>query len=63
MLVLNRRTDEVIQIGHDIKITVLEVKGNAVKIGINAPLDVDVHRSEVYERIHESAARPSQKTS
>ena len=51
MLILTRRTNEALMIGKDIKITVLHVKGNQVRIGIDAPHDVAVHRQEIYERI------------
>ena len=51
MLILTRRTNETLMIGDDIKITVLNVKGNQVRIGIDAPHDVAVHRQEIYERI------------
>ena len=51
MLILSRRIDESIQIGDDITVTLLDIKGKQVRIGINAPDDVDVHREEIYERI------------
>lgn len=51
MLVLSRHTNEVIRIGDDIKITVVSIRGDKVRIGIDAPRDVSVHRSEVYEDI------------
>jgi carbon storage regulator len=51
MLILVRRTRETIHIGNDITVTVLGVQGNAVRIGINAPRDVPIHREEIYERI------------
>jgi len=51
MLVLTRRADDSIQIGDDVEITVLEIKGNQVQTGINAPRELDVHRSEVYAKI------------
>lgn len=51
MLILTRRTDETVMIGDDVTLTVLGVKGNQVRFGINAPKSVPVHRSEIYERI------------
>lgn len=51
MLILTRRVGETIMIGEEVTITVLGVKGNQVRIGINAPKDVAVHREEIYERI------------
>ncbi len=53
MLKLTRKTGETLIIGDDIEVTVLEVNGNQVKIGIDAPDDVAVHREEVYHRIRE----------
>ncbi|WHI47327.1 carbon storage regulator CsrA [Microbulbifer sp. VAAF005] len=54
MLILKRKTGENLRIGTDISITVLEVKGNQVKIGINAPKSLSVHRKEIYVRIKRS---------
>ena len=53
MLILTRRPAEVIKIGDDITITVLGISGNQVRIGIDAPANVPVHRIEVYERIQQ----------
>lgn len=54
MLILTRRTGETIMIGDNIKITMLGIKGNQARIGIDAPKDVAVHREEVYYRIQET---------
>jgi len=51
MLVLTRKSDEAVKIGDEITITVLEVRGNQVRLGIAAPPDVRIHRGEVYEKI------------
>ncbi len=53
MLILTRRTGETINIGDDVEVTVLAVKGHQVRIGITAPKEVAVHREEIYERIKE----------
>ena len=53
MLILTRRLGEAVNIGGEIKITVLDIKGNAVRIGVEAPRQVAVHRSEVFEMIQE----------
>ena len=51
MLVLSRRADESLFIGDDIKITVLDIRGGQVRIGITAPDSIKVHREEIYQRI------------
>ncbi len=59
MLILTRRVGETLVIGDDISITVLGVKGNQVRIGIDAPKSISVHRQEIYERIkHEEEMKP-----
>lgn len=60
MLVLSRQRDETIMIGDDIEITVVDIRGDKVRLGINAPTSIAVHRKEVYEAIkreNEQAAR------
>ena len=51
MLILTRRVGETVMIGNDVTVTVLGVKGNQVRIGVNAPRDVAVHREEIFEHI------------
>jgi len=56
MLILTRRVGETVMIGDDITVTVLGVKGNQVRIGVNAPRSVAVHREEIFERIKREEA-------
>lgn len=58
MLILTRRPTETIMIGDDIAITILEVRGNQTRIGIDAPKNVAVHREEIYERVKQGLPPP-----
>ncbi|HLF66994.1 MAG TPA: carbon storage regulator CsrA [Gammaproteobacteria bacterium] len=65
MLILTRRVGETLMVGDNVAITVLGVKGNQVRIGVNAPKDVAVHREEIFQRIQREknqggAAAPTQ---
>lgn len=51
MLILTRKIGEVLLVGDDVEITVLNVRGNQVKLGVNAPKEIAVHRQEIYEKI------------
>ncbi len=57
MLILTRRVGETLMIGDDVTVTVLGVKGNQVRVGVNAPRDVAVHREEIYERIQKEQGK------
>ena len=58
MLILTRRVGERLMIGDEISVTVLGVKGNQVRIGVDAPSNVIVHREEIYERIRSQRQNP-----
>lgn len=53
MLILTRKVGETVMVGDNVSVTILGVKGNQVRVGINAPKDVSVHRKEIYTRIHQ----------
>ena len=59
MLILTRRVGETVMIGNDVTVTVLGVKGNQVRVGVNAPRDVAVHREEIFERIKREEQEPA----
>ncbi|POP52599.1 carbon storage regulator CsrA [Zhongshania marina] len=56
MLILTRRIGETMMVGDDVTVTVLAVNGNQVRLGVNAPKHIEVHREEIYERIQFEAA-------
>lgn len=63
MLVLTRRANQSIMIGHEIVVTVLEVRGDQVRLGIKAPRSIDVHREEIFAQLQQAnrdAVKPSQ---
>jgi carbon storage regulator len=60
MLILVRRVGETLMIGHDITVTILGVKGGQVRLGINAPKNVAVHREEIYDRIRRESQDDSE---
>ncbi len=64
MLILTRRTGEIITIGNDVKVTVLSVSGGQVRLGIKAPPEVPVHREEIYKKVQleQAAAKAAEES-
>ncbi len=60
MLILTRRVGESLRIGDDVSVTVLGIKGSQVRLGVNAPKSVPVHREEVYDRINDENSKNSE---
>ena len=60
MLILTRKQGESVAIGDDIQVTVVEIQGKQVKLGVKAPREIAVHRQEIYERIQEENIRAAQ---
>jgi carbon storage regulator len=56
VLILTRRVGEALMIGNEVTVTVMAVKGNQVRLGVNAPRDVEVYREEIYERVKDQKA-------
>jgi carbon storage regulator len=63
MLILTRRVGEAVMIGEEVTVTVLGVKGNQVRIGVNAPKTVSVHREEIFDRIKSENSEPAERPS
>ena len=59
MLILTRRVGETVMIGENVTVTILGVKGNQVRVGVNAPKEVAVHREEIFERIKREEQTPA----
>jgi len=60
MLILTRRVTESLMIGNDVTVTILGIKGNQVRVGVQAPRDLPVHREEVFVRIREEGGHPDE---
>lgn len=60
MLILTRKTGESLLVGNDVEITVLSVRGSQVKLGVNAPKDIAVHRQEIYQKIKDTEAQQTE---
>lgn len=60
MLILTRKTGESLLVGDDVEITVLSVRGSQVKLGVNAPRDIAVHRQEIYQKIKDTESQQSE---
>ena len=63
MLILTRRVGESLMIGDDVSITVLGIKGNQVRLGVNAPKEISVHREEIYQRIQQEKNKAQEEVS
>jgi carbon storage regulator len=60
VLILTRKVGEALMIGEEVTVTVMGIKGNQVRIGINAPKDVEVHREEIYDRVQAEKAQQAE---